>query len=321
MLQSIARGGTPPNLARKFGVSQKLLQRSVERLSALGAPIAFNSRRGYYLTRRVDLLNTKNIRSIIESSEHAHLLGELEAEWVVDSTNDIALSWLQQNKPNGSVCMAEAQHKGRGRSGHRWVSPLASSCCFSMIWRYPKNCAHLAGLSLASGVAIVRALVAHQCSDIKLKWPNDIFWHQRKIGGVLVELNYSPDGSVDVVLGVGINYDLPTDASSAIDQPVADLRSVLEERQDATLPTRDAIMASLLLQLALMLAEYGQHGFAPWRDAWQQLNAFLGKEVVVRIADNATHGIDDGVDEFGGLRLRTQAGIQLCYGGIVEVDL
>jgi BirA family biotin operon repressor/biotin-[acetyl-CoA-carboxylase] ligase len=320
LLQRIARGEAHSGLERELGLSREALCQGIDALKALGAQIAFDSRRGYSLEREIDLLNAERIRELLAQSTQYHLLGVLDLRWVVSSTNDIALDWLHQNMRNGSVCIAEAQSKGRGRSGRHWISPLGSGCFVSLIWRYEKDSVDLTGMSLATGVAIARALDKHGFQHVGLKWPNDIFYQGSKLGGALVELRHEGDGSVSVVLGVGINYDLPESARTEVGRPVADLKSMDRSRHEHDdMPSRDSIVASLLEELLPMMAGYGAHGFTPWRTPWQALDVFRGKDISVRIADEMIFGVAEGIDEKGGLYVRTGVGRRLCYGGILEI--
>ena len=87
--------------------------------------------------------------------------------------------------PSGTVCLAERQTAGRGRRGRTWVSPFAANLYLSVLWRYPIGPAALGGVSLAAGVAVARVLAGLGVADLGLKWPNDLLWRGRKLGGLL----------------------------------------------------------------------------------------------------------------------------------------
>ena len=82
----------------------------------------------------------------------------------------------------------------------------------------------LQGVSLAVGAAAARACGELGAPDVGLKWPNDLVWHGRKLGGVLVEVLGDPGGRCRLVAGVGLNLGMPSGDARAIDQPWADLR-------------------------------------------------------------------------------------------------
>jgi biotin-(acetyl-CoA carboxylase) ligase len=102
----------------------------------------------------------------------------------------------------------------------------------------------LQGLSLAVSVALVRALRALGVTQAMVKWPNDVLWQQRKVAGVLIEVQGAADGPSAAVIGVGINVRLDERIRGRIDQPVADLT-------DAGVPERrNRILAQVLAELA-----------------------------------------------------------------------
>lgn len=308
------------NLAQHFGVSTNAIQEQVYSLLDGGVQIEIGSDNNYRLAQPLDLLCADSIRALLVQLPCRDLLGNLCVEWLIDSTNDMALSWLDTDMPNGSVCLAEGQRKGRGRFGRNWISPLARNYYVSLIWRYTGSSDQiegLEGLSLAAGVAVVRALHTHGFSRLGLKWPNDIFWDGRKLGGILVELRYHTN-FIGIVLGVGINGDLPLATYKQINQAAVDLKTMaLDIGIEPSKVTRNEVAASVLQELLILLSDYRRTGFKPWQEEWQSLDIFLGKQVALRIGDESVFGIDEGVNPLGGLYLRTDDGRRLCYSGIL----
>ena len=135
-----------------------------------------------------------------------------------DSTNSVLLARAETGAASGSVVVARAQNAGRGRRGRAWISAVGDSLTFSLLWRLPHG-VQPAGLSLAAGLAVARAL--EKVSSVgagdtpsfmpaQLKWPNDILLDGRKLGGILVELlPGATHGSNVAVIGCGINLRLP----------------------------------------------------------------------------------------------------------------
>ena len=93
-------------------------------------------------------------------------------------------------RPNG-------RRAGRGRRGRVWTAVAGGSLTFSLGWRFEQGAGFIAGLSLAVGVAVVRALEAEGFAGVELKWPNDLVYRHLKVGGILVELNGDALGPVD----------------------------------------------------------------------------------------------------------------------------
>ena len=112
--------------------------------------------------------------------------------------------------PPGSAdaCLSELQHAGRGRRGRRWIAPFGAGIALSLAWTFGDGAGALPALSLGVGVAVSRALARAGARGVALKWPNDIWFNDRKIGGVLIELRAEAGGPAHVVIGVGINVAL-----------------------------------------------------------------------------------------------------------------
>ena len=110
-------------------------------------------------------------------------LRHLEVHEALDSTSDRLLAVDDLPPGRFDACLAEFQSAGRGRRGRRWVAPFASGLCLSVNWNYRDAPATLAALSLAAGVAALRALERLGIGGLSLKWPNDIVPEDRKLGG------------------------------------------------------------------------------------------------------------------------------------------
>ena len=135
---------------------------------------------------------------------------------------------------------AEWQTAGRGRRGKAWTAVAGGSLTFSLGWRYEQGAGFLAGLSLAVGVAVVKALEAEGLAGVELKWPNDLVHRHLKVGGILVELNGDALGPSTVVVGVGLNVRLPAEVRRNIEQPVSDLTTVAGRGAPADRPQSPA---------------------------------------------------------------------------------
>lgn len=231
-----------------------------------------------------------------------------------DSTNSLLLERAQQGAPVGSVVVCEQQEAGRGRRGRAWISAPGDSLTFSLLWRFAPGVPALAGLSLAVGVALARALEDLGASDITLKWPNDILGAGAKLGGILIE-TFLSGGSHVVVIGVGLNMRRATDVIDQVDAPVGALDQVMTQ-----LPSRNRVLAALLDSLAILFDEFAVSGFKPLRTAWQARNAHADKEVII-LAEGmpAATGRCAGVDEEGALLLDTGSGRRRIVSGDVSL--
>lgn len=222
---------------------------------------------------------------------------DIEALAICASTNDLLATRI--NAPSGSLIVADQQLAGRGRRGRSWISDGESSLTFSLLWRFSRSPAAMAGLSLAVGVALARALEPLANGRVALKWPNDLLrpvdegWG--KIGGILIDLIGEPARS-SAVIGIGLNLCVPS-ATITAGFPAAGLA----QSTDAA-PDRHLVLAAALIELVAVLDQFDAAGLSPLIDEWQQRNAFAGCEV--RIEENGRvedQGVCQGIDIDGAL--------------------
>lgn len=252
---------------------------------------------------------------LIDPARLKPLLGTLAVRFDVDalaeasSSSDLLLERAAHGAGSGSVLVVDRQTAGRGRRGRHWASAPAASLTFSLLWRFDGGIERLAGLSLAVGVAVVRALAVLGVDGAALKWPNDVLLSGRKLAGILVELSSERRGMV-AVIGIGLNLQPPPDAA-ALDVPAAALADALP-----AVPERHALLAQLLLELAPLLDRFAGDGFAALRDEWLRLHAWQDLPVrVLRDGRVELEGICRGADADGALLVDTGAGIERCLSG------
>jgi BirA family transcriptional regulator, biotin operon repressor / biotin---[acetyl-CoA-carboxylase] ligase len=269
--------------------------------------------RGYRLARRIDWLDREAIEAALaETAEHF----ELKLVSCLDSTSTTLAEETQRGAPSGSVLIAEWQTHGRGRRARRWVSGIGEAATFSLLWRFDDGPAALCGLSLATGLAVARALEKLGVMGIALKWPNDLVWNGLKLAGILIELSGEAQGPSAAVIGVGINVRLSQATRARIDQPATDLFSACGLELD-----RNQVIARVLIEMAEMLTAYARQGFAPLVAEWNQRHAYHGKTVSVDSAPRgeALEGVVAGVAEDGALVLNTPSGAQRFYAGEISL--
>lgn len=243
-------------------------------------------------------------------------LRRLEVHEELDSTSNRLLGVSDLPAGRFDACLAEFQTAGRGRRGRQWLAPRGSGLCLSVNWSFREPPAALAALSLAAGVAVLRALARAGGPRCALKWPNDVMHERCKVGGVLVDLRGESGGPAYVVIGVGVNVRLTpaTLASLAAAGVEATDLEALGVRVD-----RNALAAALVAELALMLEEFGQRGMAAFAEEWRAADALAGRRVRVQQGSQSFEGLARGVDADGALRVETAAGERRVLSGEVSV--
>ena len=301
-------------LAAELGVGRAAVWKHIQWLRRAGLSIDADRRRGYRIVGGFEALAAASIEEGLRAAGRDALLGDMAIIGCVDSTQRVVREWAERGSARGSVCWAEAQSAGRGRLGRQWNAPLGAGLWLSLLWRYRAPPGGLGGVSLATAVAVVEALESLGARELQIKWPNDIQWRGRKLGGVLLELVGDPGGDCALIVGVGVNFRLP--AETRIDQDWCDLSKIL-----AAPPSRNAVAVALLAHLLTMAESYERGGFEDWRRRWRRLDAVRGRRVILRGAGVQRHGRACGVDADGALRLRTPSGLERFNGGELSLRI
>jgi BirA family transcriptional regulator, biotin operon repressor / biotin---[acetyl-CoA-carboxylase] ligase len=305
-------------LLRELKVNRAALGEAIERLRAQGVEIITLARRGYRLPKPVELLDPLRICAGL-SSPHEIKLRRLEVLFEVDSTNTRLLGLPSPPAGQADVCMSELQHSGRGRRGRRWLAPFGDSLAVSLGWTWRDATRVEPALSLAVGVAIASGLARAGARGISLKWPNDIWFNDRKIGGVLIELRADASGSAHAVIGIGLNVYLSAAARRELAQAGVRAAAVVDACPSGV--SRNGLAGALLDELLSMLERFEREGFAPFRDSWLGLDALRGRRAQVLAGDLAVAGTVRGVDADGALLLESAGQMQRFVSGEVSLRL
>lgn len=297
-------------LGALLGISRAAIWKHMKKIEDLGLDVYSHKGRGYCIQGGLELLEKDLIEQLAPCIKQRELEVNLFAE--IDSTNSYLLKLAHCSK---KICIAEFQSAGRGRRGRSWVSPYAQNIYLSIGWGFEGGISVIEGLSLAIGVAVVRALANQGVVGVRLKWPNDLLYEGKKLAGILVEMVGDPSGFCQVVVGVGINVKMMAAvAASAIDQPWIDLNTIASQK-GVSLQSRNQLVAGLITELSALLSTYHQEGFAAYQAEWESLSAFTDKFVVLHNGVNTIRGVMRGVTSVGSLRLQTEEGDEIFHGG------
>ncbi len=292
-------------LGRDLGISRAAIAKHIKGLSEWGVDIYRIQGRGYQLAHPMQLLDETRLT---DSSEP-----KLELIPVIDSTNQYLLERVNESE-KGRVCVAEYQASGRGRRGRQWVSPFGSNLYLSMYWRLDAGMAAAMGLSLVIGIAAVEALEEMGIQGVKLKWPNDLYYQDKKLAGILVEMSGQAGGAANLVIGMGLNIGMP-DKQPDIDQPWTTLNQVCADiRLDRT-----QLALTLIEHWKTILADYEMMGLAGFVERWNRLDNFIGRPVKLLMGAREVKGIVQGIDQQGGVVLETDNGLETYIGGEISL--
>lgn len=293
-------------ISRKLHISRAGIWKNIEELRKKGYMIEAAPHKGYILKSSPDKLLPQEILSNLQTK----CIGQnIIHHDVVGSTMDEAFRLAMDGCPNGTVVCAEQQTKGRGRMDRDWSSPSGKGIYMSIVLRPNLVATDVAKLTLLGGVAVYEAI--QNVCDVKLdiKWPNDILADQKKLCGILTEMNAQMEQVKFVVMGIGINVN---QTGRELLEEATSLR-VLSHR----LIFRVKLMQSVLHKLEWWYNKTLDQGFTPVIDQWKQYTSTLHK----RVRMNDVEGYAQDLDEFGGLVIRTDDGmvVKRMSGDVVEL--
>jgi BirA family biotin operon repressor/biotin-[acetyl-CoA-carboxylase] ligase len=294
--------------AKLAGVGPADVGRLIRRLERQGIQIQASPGQGYRLAEPLEFLDKTRIEQGLDANAREFVAG-LEIHPWLESTNTHLMDRASSGLAGGSICFAERQTSGRGRLGRVWVSPHAANLYMSLLWRFAEGGEGLSCLSLATGVAAARALEKLGVSGVGLKWPNDLLWRRRKLGGILLEFGGSFSGPCHVVAGIGLNVAMPEKAAMSIDQPWVDLRGI---GGSATL-SRNRLAAGLVSELVTTFARFEQQGFEAIGSEWRRFDQVAGQRVHLKLPDETVTGVVQGIDRSGALILETADGVTKSF--------
>ena len=303
-------------LAGVAGLAPTGIDQAIMTLGELGVAIESEPRLGYRLRQPFDLIDVADVAAAM--TRDARNAFDVHLTDVTGSTNS-DLMQDAEHLPTGRVLATELQIAGRGRRGRAWTATLGGSLTCSILWRFARGASSLSGLSLAVGLAAVRAVERRGAAGVMLKWPNDLVAMRNgawsKLGGILIEITGEANGPSSAVIGIGLNVALGP-AVTGVDQAATDL-ATLGGRE-----SRNRLLGTLLEELLVVLRAFEASGFAPLVSEWNARHAFHGRPVVVSGDGNATYnGTAAGVDPSGALLLRTRNGLERAFSGELSLRL
>jgi BirA family biotin operon repressor/biotin-[acetyl-CoA-carboxylase] ligase len=197
-----------------------------------------------------------------------------------------------------------------------WDSPAGSGLYFSIAWRIA-DIEAWQGLSLAIGLVLLQTLEKHLAvQNLQLKWPNDILYADKKLGGVLIEIVRDATNAPVLVIGAGINCQRNT---AAIEEPDNE-RAYLSETVDEL--DKNQLVAELITTIIFLLQDYESKQFTAYRADWERYDAYREREVVLLSAGNITiAGIERGVNARGELRVDVDGVIRTVNAGELSLRL
>ena len=222
----------------------------------------------------------------------------------IDSTSN----WVKGQKASPVVCLAHKQTAGRGRHGQQWQSSSAENIYLSFSWEFEQTPQHIGLLSLWVGIVLAEVLEKQGVNDHGVKWPNDLYWQQQKMGGILIEAS---NLSSQLVVGIGLNVNM--DEGSGIDQPWTSVSESMGRPVD-----REALVLALLDALFAAMVEFPHVEIKEFMHRWNRWDIVRGQHVSFLEGENRLSGVAQGIDSDGHLSVLLDSGEMKAFGTTIS---
>ena len=281
------RGHVPGEvLSRQLDLSRTRTSQHIRGLRRHGYVIE-SSKRGYRLVSSPDLL----LPCEFPSHEHRiHYFPEIGS--TMDPSRDLA----REGVDDGTIVIAEAQTRGRGRLSREWVSP-SGGIYFTVILRPEVKPAYAPLANLMASVAVATSIRELYGLKAAVKWPNDVLIHGKKVCGILAEMESGMDVVKFINVGIGIN------ANTAVPE-FAETATSLKEALGRDI-SRQEFLRALLLEIDRRADSLTDMSML---EEWKDLSATLNRDVRIAASDGEIAGLAIDVDRTGALILRQTDG-------------
>jgi len=302
-------------LAEQLSVSRTAIWKRLQLLRRRGLVIQSVRGKGYRLQRPVELLDRDRLHTLIDTQAKP-LLRSLTLHAEINSTNQYLLDRINRPDFHGHVVLAEYQSAGRGRRGRHWHTPFGAGICLSLGRYFDPAPQPLTMVSLGAGVAVMRALRRIGIKDAGLKWPNDIYWHGRKLGGILVEAREESAGPCRLVLGVGLNFCFPEVPDQSIDQPWVDIATIQQP-----LCSRHVLAAALVSENLRLLGNMTAMYNADIVNEWRRHDLMYGQRASLVLPGRTVSGRVTGIDQNGALLMEVRGRVERFNAGEITLKV
>lgn len=280
------------SIGERLGMTRSAVWKIIKKLENYAINIASIKGKGYALLEPLILLEPSKIKKNIQQDKIDLMIFES-----ISSTNDFLR--LSKGSKQVKICLAEQQEKGKGRLHREWYSPFGKNIYLSCLFPFQKDISELAGLSLVVSLAIMKTLKNLGIGEqLFAKWPNDIFFENKKISGCLIEVQAETHGYSHAVIGVGINVNM-LDEEQHISQAWTSMQKILGAYVD-----RNIVCATLINNLLRYLQQFEARGFQYFIDEWMHADCLTNQDITLKNMEQKIKGKVVGVNEQGLLLLK-----------------
>jgi BirA family biotin operon repressor/biotin-[acetyl-CoA-carboxylase] ligase len=300
-------------IAQRLSFSKSTVVKYIHNLRDEGYDIQARPHLGYKLLALPDRLLPQELAWRLNTK----IIGQKILSYnTVDSTNTVAFSLAERGLGEGTAVFAEAQKKGKGRLGRSWVSAKGKGIYLSVILRPGIALKEAAFITLLAAVSCAESIRKISGQVAEIRWPNDILVNNKKVCGILTEMQAENSAVKFVILGIGINVNTSVDKLPAGGGSLREGSGKGKEKL-----SRLKLARELLRHLDKKYLYFKHKGRAGIIREWKNLSAFCGKRIKVSFAHKSVEGQAQGVDAQGALILRLDNGFKqhILAGDVIRV--
>jgi len=286
-------------LASEAGCKDSQLVTFLSSLKKRGYDIEVNPALGVRLLSEPDILSEKEIASGLNTS----FIGRaIHCYSTISSTNELAKRLGEKGAEEGTVVIADEQRKGRGRLGRSWFSPKGEGIWMSVILRPQAGLEPVTGLSLVAAYSVATSVRELTGVRATIRWPNDVRVREKKVCGILAELDRDSVGDQFVVLGIGVNVN-----QVKFEKELTEVASSIRMETGRS-TSRLPLIRKILENLERFYIQARREGFSTVIEKLREISTLIGKRVEMSVGGENVSGYVQDIDDRGRLIVRTDNG-------------
>ena len=301
------------DLSDVLRISRVAVWKHIKKIQSLGYTVESKQKQGYKLTANSELLLPWEITSGLKTKTLGQQAYYLDS---IDSTQNQALKMANDSKNDGVIIIAEKQTGGRGRSGRKWISPKGG-IWFSIILHPKFDIGNITLFPIASSLALAYAIEKTCKISTELKWPNDLTIKGKKLAGMLVDASFESNRIENVVLGVGINFNVNRKEIEKILKKTPNYYGItsLNEQKNKSKPVE--LIQSFLSELEKIYEELNNNQTKKIISEWTKRSSTIGKKIEINTNDGKIKGKAIKIDNDGGLIIKDKGKTNKVIAGDV----
>lgn len=302
------------DLSDVLHISRVAVWKHIKKIQTLGYTVESKQKEGYKLTKKTDLLLPWEVISELETK----ILGQQAYYYEsVESTQNEALKIANESPNEGIIIIAEKQTGGKGRSGRKWISPKGG-IFFSIILHPKFDISRITLFPIASSLALSTAIEKTCKITTELKWPNDLTIKGKKLAGMLVDASFESNKIENLVLGVGINFEINSKEVEKILKKTPNFYGVVSLSEQKKKIKAKKLLQSFLVELEKIYEELNNNQTKKIISKWTERSSTIGKRIEVDTYQGKVKGEALKIDEDGGLIVKEGEKITKIFAGDIN---